>query len=136
MRIKSTETNKSIFIVFLILYFTMKSTWATGFNQTEGRVYYFDFDIQRITGIPEHQIEQYGCLYMINKIEFEKLIVENQEGRIKYNKNDIRGKVVFSGNDPYFISVGGVVRQGVNFSTIRKKDFVDLLSPIKEQKCR
>jgi len=36
----------------------------------QGRVYYFDFGIQRITGLHESEMEEYGSQYCISRADF------------------------------------------------------------------
>ena len=45
----------------------------------QGLVYYFGFEIERITGIPEHQMEDHGCLYKISREDFEKSLLTDKE---------------------------------------------------------
>jgi hypothetical protein len=92
-----------------------------------GKVYFYGFDIQRITGLHENEIEKYGCLYELNKYEFISLL--RAEPGAKYQKLDIRAKAVF-GNDIYFIDREGIVRNDINYYSIDRKKFKLLFSQI------
>ena len=54
----------------------------------QGIVYYIGFEVELITGIPEHQIEEYGCLYKISREDFEKSLLADAEAtkNLRYNK--------------------------------------------------
>lgn len=99
----------------------------------QGLVYYFGFKIERITGIPEHQIEEYGCLYKINREDFEKSLLPDTEATksLRYNKLDVRAKVVFA-KKHYFIDRAGVVSTGTGYGLLDKKKFVSHLTLIRK----
>ena len=99
----------------------------------QGLVYYFGFEIQRITGIPEHQMEDHGCLYKISREDFEKSLLTDTEAtkNLQYEKLDVRAKVVFA-DKYYFISRAGVVNTGKGYVLLDKKKFVSHLVPIKK----
>jgi hypothetical protein len=75
-----------------------------------GDVYYFGFEIERITGIPEEEIEDYGCKYKIRRVDFESLILDDLESAkvLTYERRDVRAKVVF-GDEVYYIDRSGVI---------------------------
>ena len=90
-----------------------------------GKAYVFGFDIERMTGIPEHQIEEYGCLYKISGLKFISLL-KSETSPAKYIKLDIRAKVIFN-NKVYFIDRFGVVRSDTKFFSIDTTKFMLLL---------
>ena len=96
-----------------------------------GKAYVFGFNIERITGIPEIQMEEYGCLYDISRDSFISLL---QVGRNmqEYQDLNVRAKVIFN-NDVYFIDRYGIVRNGVNYFSIDTKKFELLLT--RKRKC-
>ena len=102
-------------------------------QDNQGLVYYVGFDVELITGIPEHQIEEYGCLYKINREDFEKSLLTDPETtkNLHYEKLDVRAKVVFT-DKSYFISRAGVVNTGKGYVLLDKKKFVSHLVPIKK----
>jgi len=99
----------------------------------QGLVYYFEFEIERITGIPEHQMEDHGCLYKISREDFEKSLLTDPETtkNIQYEKLDVRAKVVFA-DKYYFISRAGVVNTGKDYVLLDKKMFVSHLVSLKK----
>ena len=104
---------------------------TNGPNAVEGTVYYFGFEIERITGILEQEMEKNGCLYSISRQKFTSLLQEDIALGQKYNRRNVRAKVAFENEEPYFVSRQGVVRQGRKFFTLGKRDFVRSLSPVK-----
>lgn len=104
-------------------------------NSIEGTVYYFEFEIERIAGIPEQQMEEYSCVYTISRQKFIPLLREDVSLGKKYNRSDVRAKVVFKDEEPYFVSREGIVRHGSKFFMLSKQDFVSRLTYVKEGKC-
>lgn len=85
-------------------------------------VYYFGFEIQRIAGIPEQQIEEYGCRYVTSKSKFLKLLsISHSQNDLHYEKLDIRAKVIFLAGASYYIDRDGIVRSGDQYFVIDKK---------------
>ena len=99
----------------------------------QGLVYYFGFEIERITGISEHQMEDHGCLYKISQEDFEKSLLTDKESikNLHYEKLDIRAKIIFSDRH-YFVSRAGVVNTGKGYVLLDKKKFVDHLVSLKK----
>jgi hypothetical protein len=71
-----------------------------------GRVSYYGFDVQRITGLLEEEIDDYGCPFEISRSNFDRTIVP-LSGNQTYNSRDVRAKVVF-GVDVFYIDRFGV----------------------------
>ncbi len=96
-------------------------------------VYYVGFDVELITGIPEHQIEEYGCLYKINQKDFEQSLLTDKEStkNIRYEKLDVRAKVIFP-DRTYFVSHTGVVNTGKDFVLLDKTKFANRLISFKK----
>jgi hypothetical protein len=98
-------------------------------KQTEqGKVHYYDFSIERITGLHENEVEQYGSKYCINRLDFEQLLrmAAEQVASEQYNRLDVRAKIVF-GNRTYFIDRTGAVRSGLGYAALDKKKFAAVL---------
>ena len=110
---------------------------AAPLRANEGLVYYFGFEIQRITGIPEHQMEEHGCLYKINRKDFEKSLLTDKESirNLHYEKLDVRAKIIFP-DRYYFVSRAGVVNTGNGYVLLDKKSFVDHLVSLKKCKAK
>ena len=102
-------------------------------QNNQGLVYYIGFDVELITGIPEHQIEEYGCLYKINRKDFESSLLTDKESikNLHYEKLDIRAKIIFPDRH-YYISRAGVVNTGKGYVLLDKKKFVDHLVSLKK----
>jgi len=102
-------------------------------NQSDfGRVYYYDFNIARITGLHEGEIEQYGTKLCIVRGDFlESLFADaNKLENQKYNKLDVRAKVVFP-EGHYFIDSAGTVFGDQKTFVLDRKMFVAKLKPFK-----
>jgi hypothetical protein len=99
----------------------------------QGLVYYIGFDVELITGIPEHQMEEYGCLFKISKKDFEKSLLTDKESirNLHYEKLDVRAKIIFP-DRYYFVSRAGVVNTGNGYVLLDKKKFVDHLVSLKK----
>jgi hypothetical protein len=97
----------------------------------QGLVYYFGFEVERITGIPENQIEQYGCKFSISRNDFEQslLTAPDQVANIQYNKLDIRAKAIFL-DKQYFIDRAGVVSDGQRYVLLNKVKFASHLKSV------
>lgn len=102
-------------------------------QDNQGLVYYIGFDVELITGIPEHQMEDHGCLFKINREDFEKSLLTDKEStkNLRYEKLDVRAKIIFP-DRTYFISRAGVVNTGKGYVLLDKKKFVSHLVPIKK----
>jgi hypothetical protein len=91
----------------------------------EAVVHYYDFGIQRITGLHEDEIDSRGCAYAISVEAFLRLLSNNNLG--KYNPLDVRGHVVFATGESYYIDRSGRVRFGDKQFVIDKRAFSKLL---------
>jgi hypothetical protein len=92
-----------------------------------GGVFYFGFEIERITGLHEAEIQQHGCEYTIDRDAFYNLLLPAQdEDAVKYNESDVRAKVEL-GNSIYFVDRQGVVRTPKGPAIINKTEFVKSL---------
>jgi hypothetical protein len=79
---------------------------ASGQATDAGRVSYYGFDVQRITGLLEQEIDDYGCPFEISRSDFDRTIVPLSDDQV-YNPSDVRAKVVF-GADVFYIDRSGV----------------------------
>jgi hypothetical protein len=92
----------------------------------KGVVYYEGFEVERYFPLSEEMIEKYGYRCEISRTDFLLLIQRGQKetnDAVKYEKRDVRAKVIFLENDVYFISKNGGVRHGQNYSVIDKEEF-------------
>lgn len=124
------------FFVLLLLPAVAVSNGDRKISDVNGNVRYFGFEIERIAGIPENQIDQYGCNYTIQQSDFVSLLRSDDDLEKKYDKLDIRARVSFSDDCQYFINPEGIVRQGKKYYVINKDDFVRLLTPTKKEFCQ
>lgn len=90
----------------------------------QGVAYFYDFLIERITGLHEDEIERYGRKHCIDRAEFEKILKFSQSGPVdeQYNRLDVRAKVVFSDRS-YFIDRFGVVSTGHGYLSVDTEEF-------------
>jgi hypothetical protein len=79
---------------------------ASGQGTDVGRVSYYGFDVQRITGLLEQEIDDYGCPFEISRSKFDRAIVP-LSGDQAYNARDVRAKVAF-GAEVFYIDRFGV----------------------------
>jgi len=113
------------------------SAEAKHVRQSVGTVYYYGFEIERITGIPEAQIAELGCAYEIDKESFLKML-KQPRGRppFGYDSSDVRAKISFSKQEIYFVEYQGVVRGSENARLIDKSEFVSALKRVASKRCR
>jgi hypothetical protein len=106
-----------------------QSVEADHFTHEIGVVHYFDFEIERYSGLRESDMEKYGCIYIITRDDFLHTI-KKQTIKSLYHRYDIRAKVVFPNEKPYFISRDGISRHGNNFYSVDKNKFEEYLKLI------
>lgn len=92
-------------------------------------VYHYGFNVERITGIPEEQIEQYGCRYRVPEPQFLSLLRgPNSAWRDDYEPRNVRAKVVCGeGRDVHYIDRDGRVRVRDRYFTISRDELVRIL---------
>jgi hypothetical protein len=96
----------------------------------KGVVYYFDFDIERITGLHESDMNGYGCSSVVDRFKFEGLLSEGIKD--KYNSLDVRAKVSFKDKD-YFVDRAGNVRAGSDYFYLNTSELSEVI--MKGSKC-
>jgi hypothetical protein len=86
-------------------------------SESVGRVRYYGFDVQRITGLLEEEMERYGCPFEIAREAFNRAARSERSAAQPYNSKDVRAKIVF-GSETVFIDRFGVARRvgGEEFS--------------------
>jgi hypothetical protein len=100
------------------------------------QVSYFDFDIQRLTGIPESEMWDYGCHYLVDRQPVLDLLGHAVVASAEvYEAKDIRAEIHLQHNHAVFISRTGIARDGQKYLTIDKLAFAALLAPIKPFAC-
>ena len=119
-------------LLILVLGLMLSETACGHPADTSGKaaVHYYDFGIQRITGLRESEIDSYGCAYTLPSKVFSRLVSNSGSG--KYNPLDVRGHVVFATGESYYIDRSGRVRFGDKQFVIDKKAFSRLLEPVGE----
>lgn len=112
----------------LAMSFLFMAIPVFGEEGRDGIVYYFDFDIDLSAPLSEDTIEHSGHLYLLDKRKFLSLLNDNKSQLcIKYRHHDVRAKIVFPEEFPYFISYNGIVRNADNYYSIDKKAFRESL---------
>jgi hypothetical protein len=99
-------------IVFLALPAIVTANGATQPTASDGTVYYFGFEIERITGIHEHEMDQHGCSYTISKEGFVALLKSADDLSFRYERRNVRAHVSFGAGEQYFVDREGIVRYG------------------------
>jgi len=119
-----------LLICFTLFFFVSSCSIANIETTKEGvlvDVYHYGFDIDRITGILEGEIEVLGCKYKINISEFKKVLNLVEIKNNRYNEFDVRSKVIF-GQELYFIDREGFVKESSGgFYFLNKETFEGLL---------
>jgi len=101
----------------------MSHATAESSSVETGTVYEIGFDIERLVPCPENHIEKIACVGRIEKKDFLVSILEQTDGS-NYNPLDIRAKIVFNGDDTYFMNRQGIVRHGSNYYLADKDRFL------------
>lgn len=86
-------------------------------------IYYYGFEIERITGIHEEEIQELGCLFSAKSDSIENALVKVNASDANYERRDVRAKIEMHGK-PYFVDRAGIVRQGDDYFQLDKAWFV------------
>lgn len=81
-------------------------------EQLDATVYYFDFAIHRMAGIPEKEMESYGCVYKGNFEVLNGLVETAPLSDEPYEPNDVRAKVIGAQGKAFFIDSHGISMRG------------------------
>lgn len=122
------KSNILVAIVQWIIIFFALGCSKIAIGQDKGIVHYFDFDVPRMTGIPEGQMESYGCIYTLEREKFDALIKSGKlSSSFEYKDKDIRAKVKFKNGRTYYIDSSGIIRDGGKFFISDKKEIEKLI---------
>jgi hypothetical protein len=103
----------------------------------EGVAYYFDFNVPRMVGIPESQMESYGCTYAVSKEDVERLIRTSPPSSSgAYESKDVRVKMEFKDGHTYYVDSSGVIRDGARYFSGDKEGIAKVIVSGKRIKCR
>ena len=91
---------------------------------------YYGFEIERITGIHEEEIEQLGCLFSARLESIENALVRVNSSDANYKRSDVRAKIEMHGK-PYFVDRAGIVRQGDDYFQLDRAQFVASISSVR-----
>ena len=91
------------------------------------RVYYYGFEIERITGIHEEEIQEIGCEYFANEESITDTISPLDVTDVRYDPLDVRARFEFR-EEIYFVDRDGIVRQGTHYFRLDKENFVRALT--------
>jgi hypothetical protein len=123
------STMKSLFLITLMLIALLGSVadsqeqMQKKFPSNMASVYFYGFDVERITGIHEDEIKSLGCPYVIDRDVFLREINPNTSG-LKYRGLDVRALVIFSQKESYFIDRQGVVSLNGREFLVDKNKFI------------
>ena len=87
-------------------------------------VYYFEFNVQRITGLHEESMYDYFIGKAICESDW---VLLEKEAENKYNKYDVRALVRFSDDKLYYIDRYGYFSGNGKHGVIDKKKFNELV---------
>ena len=96
-------------------------------------VYYYGFEIERITGIHEEEIQDIGCHYSSNEEQIGAALERLDMVDSGYDPLDVRARVEMA-SKTYFIDRDGVVRQGDQYFKLDKESFVRALTLVDDCK--
>ena len=97
------------------------------------RVYYFDFEVDTITGLHEFDMDKQGCMFTVDKSQFRKMLRHTVE---HYDETNVKAKVIELSGEVYFIDAYGVARAENHYFQIDKTAFVRALHMKNYGKCR
>lgn len=86
-------------------------------------IYYYGFEIERISGIHEEEIEELGCAYSADSGSIEGALTKLDSDNVAYDRRDVRAKITMRG-ESFFVDRDGIVRQGDNHFQLDKARFV------------
>ncbi len=86
-------------------------------------IYYYGFEIERITGIHEEEIEELGCTYSADSDSIERALTKLNLKNVNYDRRDVRAKIAMHG-ESFFVDRDGIVRKGDNYFQLDKARFV------------
>jgi len=135
MKLTQIFSSMLLSIASLAIVTEAKSTQVEVIDQ--GTASYFGFEIERMTGIPEQQMSEYGCLYHIDKPSFLAILKKASSGEVSsYNKSNVRARIDFPGMAIYFVDYQGIVRNGGDFYVVDRSKFASLLHLKKPSRCK
>jgi hypothetical protein len=108
------------YILTLLFFISHQSIAHTAF--------FYGFDVERITGIHETEIESYGCKYTVDDLLIKKsfsLIGVNEKS--SYDHENVRAKVILDG-EIYFIDKAGNARSSKDSYVVDKEIFIGLIT--------
>lgn len=117
---------KSLCIVVLSMLLSCSS--SADVDPEKAIVYFYGFEIERITIIHEEEIEELGCLHTANSQDMERALVKVDANDVNYERRDIRAKIEMSGKS-YFVDREGVTRQGDHYFQLDKARFLESIEP-------
>lgn len=112
---------KKITVTRIVFYSLLLLSGVTYGCDDVGVVYYYGFDIERITGITEPMIVEYGDLYYISSTDFLNYLSPSTSRN--YQSNDIRAKICFYRDNCFYVDKDGFVRNKKKFYILDKIRF-------------
>lgn len=101
--------------------------------QAEGYVY--SFGIDRISGLAEGDLGEYGCRAFISEKKFLDMLKGVQTVGQKYDSMDVRAKFSLDDGRVYFVDRQGFVREGKSYFSVDTKWLEQALSVIPSNSC-
>lgn len=92
-------------------------------------VYYYGFEIERITGIHEEEIQELGCRYSSSEEQIGAALAQLDGADTGYDPLDVRARIEMAGKT-YFVDRDGIVREGDRYFELDKDSFVRALTLI------
>ena len=86
-------------------------------------IHYYGFEIERITGIHEEEIEELGCAYSADSDSIESALTEVDSQTVNYDRRDVRAKITMRGRS-YYVDRAGIARHGDSYFKLDKAQFI------------
>lgn len=97
--------------------------------RTEVVIYFYGFEIERITGIHEEEIEELGCVYSADSHSIESALTIVSSIDANYDRRDIRAKIEMHG-ESYFVDRAGIARQADDYFRLDKAQFIAAIAQV------
>lgn len=93
----------------------------------DARIYYFGFEVQRMTGIPEGQMASVGCVYSADSTQLRQLLIASPPSWARYEPGNVRAKIEMP-QEAWYIDANGIAKIGEKTVLVDRTAFVRLLS--------
>ena len=118
-----------LFVIVLLSYVFVACGSHADSEPQDAVIYFYGFEVERITGIHEEEIEELGCAFSAESKAIASALKAVESGNSDYDRRDVRAKIEMLGRS-YFVDRTGAVRQGDNYFELDKVQFVASLTQV------